>query len=442
MPLQVRISAGRVDLRVSVGREDLRFRLAAQSPPLFVAERVGGTQAGAEVIAQEGEVAGVEAAVAVDDVVEGAAKNVVVELGVLGLAGSAEGASGVDDASQSGRRDAGATDDKPAGAEDRIGVKHPDTGGWIGVEGQVWCAPGIAHDEANAILEGGTRLDEAGTAARILPSVFKEEVAGVGVAGKRGAACSDDVGRDGGIFAARAVTRGGEENNAGNDEKRIEKSFANGAIAERRVELSRAETHGDFTAAIGSNELRGESGAGKQVGEAIVAGLDEEELGVGSHGVGHLQVERLFDFPAASPVRGRLRALREDDGQIWRGQAELRGVGGQVGSSGGIVECVYHRDGSGALADIGIFSGYVGVAAENFAVHEVVDATERGWRFKGKAGERRKFAGLDGGTEGCSIGRNKQADVRVNVDADVSRFGHAGPGDHDVPLENRRSLLG
>ena len=102
---------------------------------LLVAKAIGGADASAKVVAEYGKVAGIEAAVAINGVIERVTEDVVVEFAIFVLAGIARAAGGIDDASESWRRDAGATDDEPAGAQNGVGVKHPHTGSGSGVEG-------------------------------------------------------------------------------------------------------------------------------------------------------------------------------------------------------------------------------------------------------------------------------------------------------------------
>jgi hypothetical protein len=174
---------------------------------LLIAQGIGCADAGAGVVTEKGE-DGVFAARAVDDVVEGTAEDVVIEFAVFILAGIAEATGGIDDAGQRGCGNAGTTDNEPARSENRVAIPDPDACRWIGVEGKVRSAARITDDKADAVLERRARLNQAGAAAGVLPSVLENEVTRVRAARDTCAARRDDVWRNAGVFGARAVTRG------------------------------------------------------------------------------------------------------------------------------------------------------------------------------------------------------------------------------------------
>jgi hypothetical protein len=120
----------------------------------------------------------------------------------------------------------------------------------------------------------------------------------------------------------------------------------------------------------------------------------------------------------------------------------LSGIVGQVGGRSGIIESVNQRDGAGALADVGIFRGDIGIAAGNRMLDEMVDAAERRRGLKKIAGKGRQLAGLDRGTEAHSGRRNEQTEMRVCFDASVARLRNAGFGNKNMALRHRRLLAG
>src|SRR5580693_5572263 len=212
----------------------------------------------------------------------------VVEQRVFGLAGVAEAAGSVDDAGERWRRNARSANNKPAGTEDRIAVEDPYTGVGIGVERKIWRAARISNDKADAVLKWRTGFYLARSTARILPSVLEKKIAAIGIARNGRAAGRHHVRRGARVFDAWAVSRGGEEDDSRKDEGGVEVGFIRA--------FASAEAHGDFAPARFGHHAGAELSSAKEIEETVVGSLDEEYLGIGGHGMGPFNVQRLLDF--------------------------------------------------------------------------------------------------------------------------------------------------
>src|SRR5580700_5430696 len=136
--------------------------MSPASNGLFVSCGIGSADAGTRIVAEKGE-DGVLTARAVDDVVEGTAEDVIVELAIFLLAGISEAACGIDDTGQRGRGNAGATDDEPARwSENGVVIVDPDACCRVSVEGKIGRAARITDDKADAVLEPRARLKQTG----------------------------------------------------------------------------------------------------------------------------------------------------------------------------------------------------------------------------------------------------------------------------------------
>ena len=407
-------------------------KIEGLSTRLFAAEALVDAYAGTEIPAGSGEVGNVDAAVAVGDVAERvAARNGFVDFAILGLAGVEKRAGVVDDAGERGSRDAGAADDEEAAglAFVEIGVDEPNAGSGIGVEGDVRSTAGGTNDVGDTVLEVGTRLVKARTTAGILPSALKNEIASGGAPRNGGAPGGDDVGRNGGPNGARAIPCGSEVNNVWRREEEVVLSFLG--------KLSGAPTHRDFAAAGVGHELTGELDGGEEIAEIIRRGFDQDDLRVGRHSVGILNVERFFELPTAGGIERRLSAVGVDDGEVGGRKAEDFVEDSEIRDGVGIVIGVDNSDHAGTAG--GILGGFVGVAAGKRIAHEVVETRERSGSFKEEAGDRGQFAGIRDGLEGNRARiRNQDAQIGVGAEAGAAGCGEGGLGNHDVAMNRWR----
>ena len=189
-----------------------------------------------------------------------------------------------------------------------------------------------------------------------------------------------DVGRDGRPQrAGAAIARRSDEGHAGvargGGEIAVVAGFA--------VEFAGSPTHRDDADA----RLRGGILHGReQIGQAIVVGFDQFDLGIGGHGVGPFDVERNLGRPTGVFRRRPSAHQLLDLGEAGRRQAELGIEGGQIAGDVWIV--------------VGVDDGdrLTGTIAHHTAELDVVEAIGRGdfsrrvaQHRAGAAGQRRDF---------------------------------------------------
>ena len=110
-----------------------------------------------------------------------------------------------------------------------------------------------------------------------------------------------------------------------------------------------------------SHEIGANLHGRKKIAEEIGIGFHKIDLGARGHGVGNLNVQRLFQFPAARGVNRRGGATGVDNREVGGGKAKLRREGGKVGGGRRVVISI--DNGNGAASAAGVRGGAVRIAA-------------------------------------------------------------------------------
>src|ERR1700735_4438335 len=287
------------------------------------------SNSGAKIPSENCEAADVQAAGSELDIVEcSRVKHIIVDFRIFGLARSAESSCRVDDSRQRRRCNAGPAYHEPACAENRVTVENPNPGVGVRVKGKVRSAAEISDNGPHDVLEGRAGFHLARAATGVLPGVFEFESSGRAVAGKRRAASRNHVRRCARINNAGTISSRSEINDAGSCEVHVKFRFLS--------EFPGSETHRDFTATVRSHKPAGQDGSVEQIAKPEVLRFHQKNLGIWSHRMRPLDVQRGLKFRAAAGVwtwtcHRRLRPIREHNRKVCSGQSELRRESSQIG---------------------------------------------------------------------------------------------------------------